>query len=129
MPIVDPLVTSGTTFINPLGMMFTILMGVLIVVLPRRYATLPVIMLMCYMTMGMRVMIVGLNFTMLRLLLIFGWSRLVFRGELKGIKFNPIDKTILAWVLVSVIAYTLLWQTSDAFKYKLGFAYDVIGFY
>ncbi len=129
MQPIDSFATDGTTFVNPLGLVFTILMGILLLVLPRRYALLPIIALVCYMTMGMRIMIGPLNFTMLRVVLPFGWLRLILRGELKEIKFNPIDKTILLWVFVSIVTYTLLWQTGDAFKYRLGFAYDCLGFY
>jgi len=129
MQPIDAFATDGTTFVNPLGLVFTILMGILLLVLPRRYALLPIIALICYMTMGMRIMIGPLNFTMLRIVLPFGWLRLILRGELKEIRFNPIDKTMLAWVFVSIVTYTLLWQTGDAFKYKLGFAYDCLGFY
>lgn len=117
------------TFVNPVGLIFTILMGILLLALPRRYALLPIIALVCYMTMGMRIMIGPFNFTMLRILLPFGWLRLIIRGELKETKFNAIDKAILLWVLVSTIAYTLLWQNVDAFKYQLGTAYNCLGFY
>ena len=37
-------ITDGTTFVNPLGMAFTLVMCILIVVLPRRHAWLPVIL-------------------------------------------------------------------------------------
>ncbi len=127
---VDPsIITDGTTFINPVGLAFTLLMCVLLVVVPRRYALLPIIALVCYMTMGMRFVIGGLNFTMLRIVLLFGWARLVMRGELKSFKLNPIDKTIIAWILVSIVTYTLLWGDYESFKYKLGGAYTVLGFY
>jgi hypothetical protein len=127
---VDPsIITDGSTFINPFGLAFTLLMCVLLVVLPRRYALLPIIALVCYMTMGMRIMIGSLNFTMIRILLPFGWIRLVFRGELKGIKLNPIDKTLLLYVSVAIVADTLLWQTFGAFKGNLGGAYNALGFY
>ena len=125
----NPYITDGTTFINPMGLAFTLLMGILFLVLPRRYVLLPVIMLTCYMTMGMRVMVAGLNFTMLRILLLFGWARLILRGEFRSIKLNRIDKALLWWTLSSIVTYFLLWQTYDAFKDKLGLAYNAIGFY
>ena len=117
------------TFVNPLGLVFTLLMGILLIVLPRKYALLPIIVLVCYMTMGMRIVVGGLNFTMLRIVLPFGWLRLILRGELKRLNFNPIDKVFLAWVFVSIVAVTLLWQSFEAFKGELGFAYNVLGFY
>jgi hypothetical protein len=121
--------TDGTTFINPLGLAFTLLMGALILVLPRRYALLPVVILTCYMTMGERVMIAGLNFTMIRILLVFGWLRLVTRSEIHPLKLNSIDKATLLWVLFSIVMHTLLWQSSQEFINRLGGAYSALGAY
>jgi hypothetical protein len=124
----DP-ITDGTTFINPVGLIFTLLMCLLILILPRRYALVPVIALVCYMTMGMRVMLVGMNFTMIRILLLFGWARLVIRRELQPIKFNKLDWLIIVLAIVNLVAKTLLYQDYEAFKNGLGGAYDSIGFY
>jgi len=129
MPPDNPYITDGTTFVNPLGLLFTLVMGILLVVLPRRYALLPVIILVCYMTMGMRIMVGGLNFTMIRILLIFGWIRLLIRGEIRSIKLNQLDKAMLWFTLSSIITYTLLWGDYDALKDRLGMAYNTLGFY
>ncbi len=127
---VDPsLFTDGSTFINPFGLVFTLLMGVLTVVLPRRFAVIPVIVLTCYMTMGMRLVVGGLNFTMIRVLLVFAWARLLLRGELRSIKLNTLDKTIIACEISGFVAYLLLWQTTNALQYKLGAAYNSLGTY
>jgi hypothetical protein len=122
-------VTDGTTFINPLGLALTLLLGFLLLVLPRKYALLPVIALICYMTMGLRVMVGGMNFTMFRVLLLFGWARVVMRGEYRSMKLNPIDAAVLWYTLANIVTYTLLWRTFGAFVNRLGQAYDVIGFY
>lgn len=120
--------TDGT-FINPVGFCFTLFMGLLLVLLPRRFALVPVIMLACYMTMGQRIVIATLDFTMLRILVVFGWFRLIVRQEIKSVRLNTIDKVILLWILSSIIIYTLLWQTPDAFINRLGFGYDAVGMY
>src|ERR1700733_542080 len=125
----NPFLTDGTTFINPIGLAFTLLMGVLVIVLPRRYALLPVIALACYMTMGMRFVVAGMNFTMMRVLLLFGWARLLLRSELRRLRLNQIDKGMIAFTIVSVLTYTALWGTYDALKDKIGLAYNVLGFY
>lgn len=127
---VDPsLITDGSTFITPLGLGFTLAMCFLLLVLPRKYALFPVLAMVCYMTMGMRVMIADLNFTMIRILLVFAWARLLLRGEFRRIQLNTLDKVVIAMTISSLIAYTLLWQTGDAFKWKLGEAYNQIGIY
>jgi hypothetical protein len=129
MPPIDPFLTDGTTFVNPFGLLFTLTMGLLLIALPRKYALLPVIILICYMTMGMRIMVGGLNFTMIRILLVFGWIRLLIRGEFRSIKLNQLDKIMLWFTLSSIITYTLLWGDYDALKDRLGMAYNTLGFY
>ncbi len=121
--------TDNTTFINPTGLGFTLVMGLLIIILPRRFALVPVIILTCFMTMGERVVILSLDFTMLRILMLFGWIRLVLRNEIYSIKLNVIDKALLWWILASIITYTLLWQTSEALINRLGHAYNAVGMY
>jgi hypothetical protein len=129
MHSVNPYITDGTTFINPAGLVFTLLMGLLVMVLPRRWAMLPVVALTCYMTMGIRLMVFGMNFTMMRVLLLFGWARIVFRGELWRINLNPLDKTVFFSAITGIVPSVLLWQTYDALKWRLGGAYDTLGFY
>lgn len=126
----DPnLVTDGSTFVNSFGLTFTLVMSLLIVIVPRRWALVPVLILVCYMTMGMRVVVLDFNFTMLRVLLLFGWARLLVRREIPKIRFNSLDKLLIAWALCGIAVYTLLWGNYDAFKFKLGIAYNAIGFY
>ncbi len=71
----------------------------------------------------------GMNFTMIRILLLFGWIRLVLRGELRPIELNQLDKAMLWFTLSSIVTYTLLWRDYDAFKDKSGLAYNALGFY
>jgi len=129
MPGAASAITDGTTFISPLGLGFGLCMCLLLLVLPRRFVALPIVAMVCFMTMGERVIIAGLNFTLLRILLLFGWGRLIARGELRPIRLNRIDKALLWWTLSSIVIYVLLWQSFDAFQNKLGLAYNAVGFY
>jgi len=123
-------VTDGRTFLNPLGVIFTLAMCLLLVVLPRRFAFVPILALVCYMTMGVRLMVGGLNFTMLRILLLFGCVRIIFRSEWKGFIFNSIDRAVLCFSIFSIFAYAALWGGEyEAFKYRFGKSYDYLGFY
>lgn len=124
-----PVTTDGMTFINGIGLAFTLLMCVLMLVLPRRYALVPVIILTCYMTMGERIMVAGANFTMIRIVTLAGWTRIIGRGEIRALRLNAIDKAMIAWAISAIITYTLLWQTGQAFVNRLGFAYDAFGMY
>lgn len=104
-------------------------MGGSILFLPRRFALIPVIATCCYMTLGQQIVVATLNFSALRLILLFGWIRLLIRHEFFPLKLNQIDKLIIAWIVSSIVTYTLLWQTTGAFINRVGFAYDAIGTY
>ncbi|MGP8153997.1 MAG: hypothetical protein ACLQBQ_07645 [Smithella sp.] len=112
--------------LTPLGLAFLVTMGLLILVLPRRLVFLPFIMAVSYTTLGQRVMIAGLNFDIIRILLLFGWVRLLIRGELKAFDFTVIDKLIIAFVLASIITATILTPTMDTFINRMGQAYNTI---
>ncbi len=123
------MITDNTTFINPIGAAFILLMCVLIVVLPRKYALVPFILVICFMTMGQRVLVVGLNFTMFRILVFFGWIRLLIRGEIRGLKWHPIDTAVVLYVISNATIYTLQWRTWEAFVNRSGLFYNAFGLY
>jgi hypothetical protein len=79
--------------------------------------------------MGQIWYVAGFHFTMLRIMLLFGWARLIIRKDMVGIKFNEIDKALLLWVLANFVIYNLRELSADAFVNRLGFAYNTIGFY
>ena len=116
--------TETTT---PLGLTLLLSMGLLLLVVPRRYALLPVLVLACYMPIAQAVMVGGLHFYMLRILLIFGWLRLLIRGELRWRGLTAIDKAFLGWVLSGLILGSLLWGDMVGLVNRLGYAYDAIG--
>jgi hypothetical protein len=114
------------TSIAPLGMAFLAVMRLLILFLPRRWAFLPFIMAVCYMTLGQRFDIAGLNFHVMRILLLLGWIRLLIRKEFKAFTFTIIDKLIIAFVLTGTVTATIHTPTMDVFTNRLGDAYNNI---
>lgn len=118
--------SSSVSFLTPLGLVFLVTMCLLILALPRRLAFLPFIMAVSYMTLGQRVMIAGLNFDMLRILLLFGWIRLLIRKEFRAFDFTIIDKLIIAFAVAGVITATILTPTMDTFINRMGQAYNTV---
>ena len=114
---------------NPPGLLLTGLMGLLLVILPRRYALAPILILACFMSMGQAIVILDSHFTMIRILVFCGWIRLLVRGEIQRLSFNAVDKIVILWMLSGVVLHTLLWLTADEFINRLGMAYNAIGMY
>jgi hypothetical protein len=121
--------TSQLSTISSLGLIFTLAMVALLLALPRRLALLPIVLTACYMTFGQQIVIVGLHFRLLRLLVLVGCIRIIFRGEFRGFRWQRLDTVITLWSISSIVTYTLLWQTTDALVNRLGLVYDAFGLY
>jgi hypothetical protein len=120
---------GGSDTITLIGFLFAMAMGTLLILLPRRLALLPIIVTVCYMTMGQQVVIAGLHFSIMRMMILFGWARLVVRGELTRFRFNEIDKLLLVWQASRVTLNTLQFGTAEAFIGIAGYAYDAVGMF
>lgn len=102
---------------------------ILMLTAPRSFFLFPFVMAVCFIPMNQRLFIVGLDFTVLRVLVLFGLIRLLFKNEMRDVRWNYFDKLIFSWVLVETLVYTLQWQTFSAFINRLGVAFDCIGMY
>jgi hypothetical protein len=120
---------GGSESLNAFGFFFALLMGALLVFLPRRMALLPIVITVCYMTIGQQVVIAGLHFSIIRIMVFIGWARLIVRGELISLPFNDIDKTIIGWQATRLIMHTIQIGSVSAFISMGGYAYDAVGMY
>jgi len=120
---------EAITNINTIGFVFTTVMVALLFFLPRRFAVLPLLMTACYITLGQVVGIGPLHFSVMRIIIFFGFLRVIIRKEWRGFKWNAIDKILVSYVLSSSIIYYLLRQDVDALINSLGFFYNAFGLY
>ena len=123
-------IESALSF-NPIGLSFLLLAIAFILFLPRNYLTIPIFATACYMTIGQKVYFFNLDFTLIRIVTLTYWIRLLFSKELflYKLNLNIIDKLFLCWVAVSIITYTLLYGTINAFINRIGLTYNAIGTY
>jgi len=117
------------TQIHPASLAFALVSGFLMLLLPRRAALVPLLFAVVFIPLQQRVVIFTLDFFVLRILVLFGWARVMMRGEFQGLRLNRIDKLMLLWTLSSIVMYTILWKTSGAFINRLGVSFDIIGVY
>ena len=121
--------TYGQTVVHPFALGFTLLMGIMMLFLSRRYAIIPMLLATLFITELQRIVIMSLDFNMMRILVLFGWVRVLSRGEIRSFKLNKIDKILILWAIVGVLIYTVKWRTSTAFINRLGNAFNIIGMY
>ena len=120
---------ENMTQIHPLSLAFALAAGFLMLLLPRRAAMVPLLFAVVFIPLQQRVVIFTLDFFVLRIIVVFGWMRVMMRGEFQGLVLNRVDKLVLLWALSSIVMYTLLWKTSGAFINRLGISFDMIGVY
>ncbi len=119
----------GHTLISPLALALTLVMGLALLLLERRYAVIPFLIVTLFVTEAQRIVVASLDFNMIRIMVLFGWLRVLLRGEHRSLRLHRLDGLATAFALWSVVAYGLLWHTSSAVIYKLGFAFNIIGMY
>lgn len=91
------------TALTPLALFFLLLMGILLLALPRKYAILPFLLSTLYMTMGQQIVMMDLHFTLIRVLIVIGVIRIIIRKDANPIQLNTLDKIIMAWGVVVII--------------------------
>ena len=99
-----------------------------IFLLPRRQAMVPFLLAALLLPVSATVVVGGLHFLALRLLILATWLRVYTRKEI-SLRWNSLDKAVLAWALLNAVTFCLLWGTSSAVTNRLGFLWNTLGAY
>lgn len=110
---------------------FTIMvtLSILMLSLPRKFAILPLLLGTCYISFNPRFIVGGADFTVTRIIVLFGVIRMLGRSEHSSIKPTRLDKCLVLWVICSVVTGTILTQSVSGFVNRAGRAFDAFGFY
>lgn len=101
-----------------------------ILLLPRKWAAIPLIVGCCYMTAGEGIDIGSFRLPVFRLLLLVGIIRVVMRGEKLAGGLSTIDKLMLAWGAWTLFASLFQAQVpGSGLKYNAGIVFNVAGIY
>lgn len=119
----------GATFIHPLALAALIVLAIWMFLAPRRTAIVPFLILICFIPSAQRIVLLGADFTLLRLMALVGLMRILCRSELRPIRFNRIDGVYVAWVLVGSIVYIIQQEMMSAVMFALGTSMDMLGAY
>jgi hypothetical protein len=120
---------DNQTVVHPVGLAALIILSVALIALPRRFAFLPVLVLASLIPSAQRVVLGGLDFTFIRLLVLAGFVRILSRSELRGFRWQPLDRAVIACVVVTGIGYVARLRTTSALILQLGLTLDLIGMY
>jgi hypothetical protein len=119
----------ANTELQPLAIAVTLCMGIAFLVLPKKYAVIPMLLVMLSITNLQRVVFFGLDLTMIRIMVVFGWVRVILRGETTSWQRTGLDSAMILFIIANVIFYTLQRRTLSAFVTSMGGAFDMVGLY
>jgi hypothetical protein len=97
----------GETTVHPLALVALVVAMALTLLLPRKWALLPALCLVCFVPSSQRLVLLTLDFTFVRLLAFAGLARCVMRNEYAGFKFNKLDKFMIIWGVAEMVLATL----------------------
>ena len=117
------------TTLHPIGLIAVFLLGVATLVVPRRYALAPMLIMACFISPAQRIVIASLDFNLLRIMVLFGWLRVAVFAETRRLGWKPIDTIVILWTVIATVVVTLREGTTAAFIYRLGLTFDALGMY
>jgi len=121
---------GGDTFLHPTTLVILLLAGVLILVVPRKYALAPFLLGSLLIPISQTLTLADVHFMGYRILLTVAWLRLFLRGpSIRSIHLNVIDRLMIAWGISAVVTFSLLWFNVSAFVNRMGLFYDSLGVY
>lgn len=110
---------------NALGATATLLLGLIVCIGSRHWATTAIILGVCYLTQGQMVDVIFFHFTAIRILLLLGLIRTLAKGEMRALQFGPIDWALIIYSLTLFAVPVIRLGTFDAVVYQLGLLYNI----
>lgn len=107
----------------------TVLLGFLSIILPRKLFLLPYVIAACFIPADQRIIIMGVDFTVLRILVVCGVFRLFVRNELRFVKKSGYDVLLLSWTILGVFVFVVQWGNTQALINRSGVLFDILGLY
>lgn len=109
-------------------MIITAFLCALLFVIPKKFFLLPFIIAACFVPADQRVLVMQLDFTPIRILVVVGFLKMFLENGF-NIEINIFDKMLFLWAAVGSTIYILRWQDMAAVINRSGFLFDVIGLY
>ena len=124
---------TAETILHPVVLVAMLIAAVLILLLPRKYAVVPVLLMAFLVPIGQQFVIGGLHVFVLRILILVALLRALFstlfsQARIFSGGLNSLDKVFLLWTFFHVVAFLFLFSfQSAAVVNQFGFVWDILG--
>lgn len=120
---------QDVTNIHPLAFLAVIILGIVMLTVPRRWVILPMLIVTCFISAVQKIVVLGLDFNLLRIMVAFGIVRFLLYKEHRGFLWKHLDTAMVLWTISSMLIYSAQQGTFSAVINRLGFAFDAFGMY
>lgn len=114
---------------NAIALSFLLANAAALLLLPRRWALAPLIVGVCYMTLGQRLELGPFTFTVIRILVAVGVLRIFVRGERIVGGLNALDALMIAWAVWACVSGIFYDDINAAVVFRVGLVYNACGIY
>jgi hypothetical protein len=115
--------------LTPLGLALLSAALLAILIVPRRWAPVPLLIVACYMTLAQGVMLGPFNFFTIRLVILAGLIRIFIRGEFRQIPRSPLDRVMVVWSIWALAASVFRSDPGATLTYNGGMVFNSLGVY
>lgn len=119
----------GATELHPIVLVFTVAMCVLVVRSKRSHAILPLMLISVLVTHAQRIVVLDLDFSMQRIVIIAALLRALVKGELRSLRPLTLDGFVVAWVVSAIFMGFARDPSMSTLVNRLGFSVDSLGMY
>lgn len=112
---------------NFFGIVFALVNSALLLSLPRRWASLPLLLGSAYITRDQQLVIGPMHLPMMRILIAAGLLRVAMKGERISGGINSLDRIARLWAIWNACSIVL--HKEEFLVFRLGIFYDIVGFY
>jgi hypothetical protein len=117
------------TPLTPVGQILLALALLAVLVMQRRWAPVPILLLTCYVPLSQGVMLGPFNFFSIRLLILATLGRILLRREHREIVRSPLDRVMAAWSVWALAASAFHSDPAATLTYNGGLVFNTAGIY
>lgn len=115
--------------LTPLGAALVALAILAVLVVPRRWAPVPMLLVTCYMTPSVGVKLGQFNFFSIRLLILAGIIRILLRSEYRSFWRSPLDRLMVLWSIWALAASAFRSDPGATLIGNGGVVFNLLGIY
>lgn len=117
------------TVVHPLGLIALACAVLAVLLLPRRHALIPLVLIAVAIPGAQRIVLASLDFSFIRIVILTILLAATLRGHWRGLRLGTPDLLIICWMLWGILAYALLKGGFDGVITATGGAINTIGAY